>query len=325
MTTTSSVLILGATGRLGLACAKAFAAAGWRVTAQSRKPAPIPWPAGVTALVTADTPAEQHTFALKNIDVVLHAMSPAYTNAAWTAHVPAMMDSAIRIAQLLDATLMFPGNVYNFGANMPSVLDESTPQRPTTQKGRLRVESELALERATQTSSLRAVVIRAGDFFGSGSGSMFDQVTVSKIKKGTFTHSGPLDLATPWAYVPDLARTFVAVAARRQQLAQFNVLHFAGHNISGHDWLGALEPLAAANQWVATGEALETAALPWPVMRVMALFSPTLASVVEMRYLQNTPHALDNTRLRKLLGIEPHTPLTQAAASALKDLGLISG
>lgn len=323
MTSPSTVLILGATGRLGVACTKAFADAGWRVMAQSRKPAATQWPDSVITLVTGDSPIEQHTSRLQSIDVVVHAMNPAYTNAAWTTHIPSMMKSAILVAQSLNACLMFPGNVYNFGADMPRVLDESTPQRPTTHKGKLRVDSELALAHATQTSSLRAVVIRAGDFFGSGKGSMFDQVTVSKIKKGTLTYFGPIDTTTPWAYVPDLAQAFVRVAEHRQQLAKFEVVHFAGHAINGSDWLAALQPLAAANGWVSRGQPLKTAALPWPVMRVLALFSPALAALTEMRYLHRTPHALSNTRLLKLIGTEPHTPLAAAAASALAELGRV--
>ena len=324
MGNTSTVLVLGASGRLGAACTQAFANAGWQVIAQTRKPASSPPRAGVKALVTGDIPIENFSAKLHNVGnvgVVLHAMNPAYTNAAWTAQAPAMLLSAMAIAQSLDATLMFPGNVYNFGADMPRVLDESTAQRPTTVKGKLRTDMELALQHATQTSALRAVVIRAGDFFGSGTGSMFDQVTVSKIKKGTFTHAGPLGVATPWAYLPDLAQTFVRVAACRQQLAAFDVLHFAGHVLNGHDWLSALQPLAVANGWIANGQALKTAALPWQLMRVLGLFSPALASLVEMRYLHATPHALDNTRLCKLIGPEPHTPLTEAASSAFASLG----
>lgn len=324
MTDNSTVLILGANGRLGQACTEAFAKAGWKVIAQARKALTIALPAGATALITSNDPVEQFAAQLKYVNVVIHAMNPTYTNAAWTEHVPAMMGSAIALALSLNALLMFPGNVYNFGANMPGRLDESAPQMPTTVKGKLRVDVELALQQATQASSLRAVIIRAGDYFGSSSGSMFDKVTVSKIKKGTFTHSGPLNIATPWAYLPDLAQTFLRVAERRQQLAKFEVLHFAGHTISGHDWLSALQPLAAARGWVAAGQALKTSALPWPVMRVIALFNPELASLVEMRYLQSTPHALDNTRLRKLIDAEPHTPLAQAAASAMTELGLMT-
>jgi nucleoside-diphosphate-sugar epimerase len=321
MTSTSTVLILGASGRLGAACTGAFADAGWQVIAQLRKPATQKLPDGVYPLVTGNSPCDRSTAKLQNVDVVVHAMNPAYTNPAWMTHVPAMMASSIEIAQSLNATLMFPGNVYNFGADMPETLNESTPHRPHTVKGKLRVDAELALERATQASALRAIVIRAGDFFGSGSGSMFDQVTVSKIRKGTFTRSGPIDIRTPWAYLPDLAQTFVRVAEQRQQLAAFEVLHFAGHAINGRDWLRALQPLATANGWLANWQTLKTATLPWSAMRVMALFNLELASLVEMRYLHSTPHALDNTRLRKLIGAEPHTPLAKAAANALTELG----
>lgn len=271
--------------------------------------------------MTGDTPIENFSTRLHNVDVVLHAINPAYTNAAWTAQAPVLLASAIAIAQSLNATLMFPGNVYNFGANMPRVLNESTAQRPTTVKGKLRADMELGLHHAVQTSALRAVVIRAGDFFGSGRGSLFDQVTVSKIKKGIFTHAGPMGVATPWAYLPDLAQTFVQVAACRQQLAPMEVLHFAGHAINGHDWLNALQPLAVANGWIASGQTLKTAALPWQLMRVMGWFSPVFASLVEMRYLHATPHAFDNTRLRLRIGSEPHTPLAEAASSALAGLG----
>ena len=327
MTSTSTVLILGASGRLGSACVHAFAERGWQVIAQTRKPVAAPFPARVIALVTGTEPIEKACTKLQKVDVVVHALNPAYTNAAWLAQIPAMMQSAIDIAQALNATLMFPGNVYNFGSDMPGLLDEGAAQRPTTVKGKLRVNAELALKHSAQATGLRAVVIRAGDFFGgedgSGSGSMFDQVTVCKIKKGTFTHAGPLDVATPWAYLPDLARTFVLVAERRQQLAPFEVLHFAGHHINSRDWLTALQPLAAANGWVAKGQMLKTATLPWQVMRVMGWFSPTYSSLLEMRYLHNTPHALSNTRLRKLIGAEPHTPLATAAASALKNLGFL--
>ena len=41
-------------------------------------------------------------------------------------------------AERLGATFMLPGNVYNFGTGMPARLDETTPERPSTEKGRIR-------------------------------------------------------------------------------------------------------------------------------------------------------------------------------------------
>jgi nucleoside-diphosphate-sugar epimerase len=63
--------------------------------------------------------------------------------------------------------------------------------------------------------------------------------------------------------------------------------------------------------------------LPWPVIRIGALFLPTWAALLEMRYLWDTAHALDNRKLVALLGAEPHTPFAQAVSAALNDLGFI--
>ena len=76
------------------------------------------------------------------------------------------------------------------GQPMPALLDESTPQRPTTAKGRIRVAMERELERRAVAGRLRATVITAGDFFGAGSGSWFDAVVVKSIATGRLGYPG---------------------------------------------------------------------------------------------------------------------------------------
>jgi nucleoside-diphosphate-sugar epimerase len=324
MTSRPHVLVLGSSGRLGGACAEAFAGAGWRVIAQQRKRVHLTGAAGIETLVTGDAPIAGLLGTLPKIDVVVHAMNPGYTDAAWTEHVPVMMESAIFLAGALGATLMFPGNVYNFGAGMPALLSETTPQCPTTVKGRLRFSAEQRLLEASEESGLRAVVIRAGDFFGSGTGSWLDRVIASKLHRGTFTYPGPLETATPWAYLPDLAQTFLRVAEQSHKTAGFETLHFSGHLLTGQDWLRVLQPLAQTQGWVRPGKTLKTAGLPWPLIRALGLFKGEWASLSDVRYLFETPHALDNARLRGLIGAEPHTPFAGAVTAALDDLGLFS-
>ena len=46
-------------------------------------------------------------------------------------------------ASHVNARLIFPGTLYNFGAPAPpKLLREDTPQQPSTRKGRIRVEME---------------------------------------------------------------------------------------------------------------------------------------------------------------------------------------
>ena len=255
----STVLILGAKGRFGRACARAFVHAGWRVLGQIRAGAQAPTEPGVEwlALDLGDAALAR---AAQGATVVVHALSPAYTVSAWRRSALPMLDAAIALAGPLNATLMLPGNVYNFGANMPAVLREDTLQTPTTSMGQMRV----AMEERLAASGVRSVVIRAGNFFGAGRGTWFDTAMVKDLRKGRVTCAGPAAVKVAWAYLPDLARTFVAVAARRSDCQPFEVLHFRGHELSPDDWRAVLTPLAIQNDWIRTGASLKQATLPWP-------------------------------------------------------------
>ena len=321
----STVLILGSRGRFGLAAARAFADAGWRVQGLMRPGAQVPAEAATDhriKWVTADLQdTDTVVRAAQGACVVVHALNPIYTHKAWKAQAMAMTEAAIGITRALNATLMFMGNIYNFGADMPPVLSEDTPQRAKTVKGQIRI----AMEEQIHRGGARAIVIRSGDFFGSGKGSWFDQAIVKDIQKGKFVYPGHKDVATAWAYLPDLARTFAEVAARRDTLKIFEVFHFAGHSITAQQWLDAIEPIAQAQNWVKPDACLQYSQLPWPVIRIGALFVPTWAALLEMRYLWDTAHTLDNRKLVALLGAEPHTPLAQAVTMTLHDLGFTKG
>lgn len=323
MSQPSSVLVLGARGRFGLAAARAFAQAGWQVHAQVRPGATGPRIAGVQWL--AADPADKATLAAHaaGAAVVVQALSPQYTHKAWRAEVPRLTQAAIAVTRELGATLMLPASVYNFGEGMPAVLREDTPQNATTFKGRMRIESELQIREAVWDGGMRAVVIRGGDFFGSGTGSWFDLVMAKDLRRGKLTYPGKLDLPTAWAYLPDMARTFVKVAQQRHFLPAFETLHFGGYHLTGRDWADALTPIAREQSWVGGGKPLRVSSLSWPLLQAASPFVPTVAAICEMRYLWRRPYALANDRLVALIGEEPQTPLPQALRAALGELGLM--
>ena len=278
---TSTVLILGARGRFGSIATEAFAAAGWRVLAQRRRAGDATAPRGVEWLDCALPAAAQAAVDAGGADVVVHAMNPAYTNAAWQEQAPALMTAAIDTARALGAVLLFPGNVYHFGAGMPALLAEDTPAAPTSVKGhvRLQIEAQLA---AAAASGIRSAVIRAGDFFGSGGETWFDLVIAKRLATGRMGYPGGLDTPTAWAYLPDLARTFVAVAEHRDALQGAVRFHFAGHTLSGRDWLETLQPMAEARGWVRPGASLKPATLPWPLIRAGGLVIESWASMARV-------------------------------------------
>ena len=146
--------------------------------------------------------------------MIVNALNPLYTE--WKLLTAG--GSALAAAETSGGTLMFPGNVYNFGKHLPPRLAAATPEIADTPKARLRIE----IERQMQAAALRgvnSVVVRAGDFFGgTGRGAWFDLVIAKSLAKGKLVYPGPIDLVHAWAYLPDLAQVFVRLAERRGEL-----------------------------------------------------------------------------------------------------------
>ena len=319
MHNTSTVLILGARGRFGRAAAQAFADAGWKVIGQLRPGAETPRIPGVQWLPAEPGDTATLAASARAASVVVQGLSPVYTNRAWRTEVPRLTQAAIDISRELGALLMLPASVYNFGDSMPARLEEDTPQRPSTAKGRMRQASEQQILAATRDGRMQAVVIRGGDFFGSGTGSWFDQVMVKKLHQGAFTYPGRLDVPTSWAYLPDMARSFVAVAQQRERLPAFETLHFAGHQLTGRQWADVVAQVAREQGWLPAGRDLKVTSVSWTQMRLLGLVVPVLAALCEMRYLWRLPYRLVNKRMLALAGPEPQTPFPVALRKALAE------
>jgi len=319
-TSAGTVLVLGANGRFGLAAAQAFAAAGWHVLAHVRRDGARGRPGGAE-LVRAPLADVGDALAGRPVpDVVVHGINPIYTR--WDEEALPAARAAMDLAERFGARFMLPGNVYNYGEAMPERLDETTPQRPTTAKGRIRAEMESELERRAASGRLRATVITAGDFFGAGSGSWFDAVVVKSIAKGTIAYPGDPELAHAWAYLPDLARAFVAVASLAD-LAPFERFTFAGHSVRGVEFLAALEG-AAARLGLTPERGWRRGGMPWPLIRAAGVVVPLWRELARMSYLWRVPHALDGTQLARRCPALRSTPLGTAVAESLAALGVVA-
>ena len=310
----STVLILGAAGRVGQVLVKTFADAGWNVRAQARKtlPAALVNHPCVQAVRCDATDVAALTRAAQGTTAIVNALNPPYTE--WERLALPLADAALAVAKASGALLMLPGNVYNFGRELPPLLTPTTPERGDVPKARLRIEMEARMA-AAASAGVDSVVIRAGDFFGGpGTGTWFDMGLAPKLAKGKITYPGNPRIAHAWAYLPDLAQTFVRVAEKRTQLSGHHRLHFAGHTLTGEDLKWALE--------AQTGRTLRLGNLPWAFIKLASPFMPMWRELLTMRYLWERPHALDDSALRALIGSVPHTPLPQALRAALAALNM---
>jgi len=309
-----SVAVLGANGRLGHAAVEAFHAAGWRVRAVTRSGKGV-FPAGVEAHTADARDAASLIEATRGFGFIFNGLNPQYDE--WRQKVLPMAANVVAAARANSCVHLFPGNVYNFGSRLPSLLSEATPFRGDHEKARIRIEAERMFEGASREKGVQTIVLRAGDFFGGPvRGSWFDLILTSAQKRGKVTHPGPSDLVHAWAYLPDLARAFVALAERAEQLPRFETFHFRGHDLTLDQMHAALERV--------TGRQLRKAGLPWPLLGLVGLVYPLWREVFRMRYLWRRPHAMVGDRLEALIGPLPHTPLEAAVADSLAALGLMA-
>jgi nucleoside-diphosphate-sugar epimerase len=316
-----TAFVIGATGGIGGEVAHALLADGWRVAGLARSPedaarragwvGDVEWVAG-DAMREADVVA-----AARGAKIIFHgANPPGYKN--WRGLAIPMLRHSIAAARAAGARLIFPGNVYNFGPDAGAVVAETAPQHPRTRKGRIRVEMEAMLEAAANEGG-RALIIRAGDFFGPHQpASWFKDAMVKPGRPlKSVTYPGAREAGHAWAYLPDLAATIVRLAAIEDSLPAFERLHFGGH------WLPRGVQMAEAIAGAAGNPNLPIRNLPWALIYVAAPFSTFLREALEMRYLWRVPLRLDNSKLRALLGEEPHTRLDQAVKDTLAALNCL--
>ena len=308
----SRILVLGAAGRLGFVAAAAFRDAGWMVTSLVRPGTRKRAPMGTEIIEAQALDPDAVAKAAGGADVILHALNPPYT--AWAKQAMPLAYSAVTAAETVGATLIFPGNVYNYGSPVPPVIDETTPMRPSSYKGRLRIAIEDRMQEAAEERGVRTIILRAGDFFGGGRGSWLDLVIAKDITRLKLTYPGPLDVVHEWAYLPDMAAGMVRLAAIRETLKPFEAFGFPGHAVTGRQFTQALAK-AVRNR-------LRVKRMSWWLIHALGLVMPLPKELSEMAYLWKEPHRIDGDKLKAAIGDIPHTPLDVAAVRAIQDLAV---
>lgn len=302
-------LVMGATGGVGGALADRLVEAGWRVRAPHRDPdrararaiggrPHLEWVRG-----DAMSP-DQIAAASDGVEIVVHGVNPpGYRN--WAGLQLPMLASSVAAARASGARLLFPGTVYNYGPDALPLIDQAAAQNPISRKGAIRVRMEQTL----RDGGVPVLIVRAGDFFGPRPGNNW--LSQGMVRAGrpvtAVSYPGPLEVRHAWAYLPDVAETFVRLLDAG--LGDVEAFHMRGQSVTGHELLAGLE--------AAAGRKLAVRRLPWLAIAAGAPFNETLREMQEMRYLWRREVLLDNRRLVARLGSEPRTPLPEALRAAL--------
>lgn len=266
---TKTALILGSSGKIGSHTARALRERGWEVRLYDRK--------------TGDM-----VRAAAGADVIVNGLNPpAYHD--WARLIPEITGQVIEAARTSGATVILPGNVYNFGP-VGGEWSESTPHRPHTRKGRIREEAE----RAYEASGVQTIVLRAGNFIvPERTDDVMSLLFLRSLASGKITIAGDPSVLQAYCYVPDWARAAALLAEQRSELNRFEDVPFPGHAFTADDLRASLER--------ELDRPLGYSKFPWWAVTLVAPFWELGREMLEMRYLWSTPHTLSGAKLKRLL------------------------
>lgn len=323
-----TIAVIGFTGSFGGAVGRELARRGHRVKALVRDERRAREAAGglPISFVVGDVGGADGELGslLDGADVLVHGFNVPYPE--WQAVVPKVSERVFDEAARRGMTVIFPGNVYGLGkAGMaPGALDEASPKLATSKKGRLRnrIEAMLA-ERAAGSAwakergvpGLRAVVLRAGDYFGEADGSWFAHIVKDALAGKGLGWPSELAIGHTWAYLPDLAVAAAELVEKSEALASYEEFCFAGHHATGEEMTAAIRRALGRMD-------LRAKPMPWGLMQLMRPFSALMRELFDVRYVWTEAMPLEGRKLARVLGPAlVQTSLEEAVRRAVVGLG----
>ena len=188
----------------------------WRTwaTPSGSSPAAAPGPTARASSAAADaTDAERLTALTRGAVALYNCANPPYDK--WLTAWPPLASALLTAAESTGAGLVAMGNLYGYGP-VDGPMTEETPLAATGPKGRMRNRMWADMLAAQDAGRARVTEARASDFYGPGpvGTSHLGQYFMPRLLAGKrpVVMQADLDVPHSFTYVPDVARTLVALA-----------------------------------------------------------------------------------------------------------------
>lgn len=296
-------VILGA-GPVGLSVGKVFLERGIPVRLVTRSgKASLP---GAEARSADIKDSAALLAAVQGATILVHAVGVPYP--LWQVEFPPMQNAVLAAAEATGAVAVFAENLYSYSAaSMP--LSESTPEGPPTRKGALRLQLSQQWLQRVKEGRVKAVSIRASDYFGPGATTSPNSHFGARFFPG-FEAGKPVaflgnpDARHSYTYLPDYARALADVALDPTSW--------------GRAWicpsLGPTTARQVAQQFAHEAKTtVKVGKLPRFLVQTLGLFNPTIREVAEMLYQFERDFTVDASAFESHFGWKA-TPLETAVA-----------
>ena len=295
-------VVLGAAGGIGGAVTRELAGRGHSVRAVTRDGS-ADLPDGISRVAADLTTAAGAAVACSGAAVVYHCAQPPYGTRSWAEGFPDLNASIIDATERADAKLVVADNLYMYGP-LAGPISETTSQRPSSAKGRIRKDLSETLLAAHAAGRVRVTIGRASDYFGpAGSHSIAGLLFAGILAGKSVRWPADGDQPHSFAYLPDIARALVVLGART--------------DADGRAWVLPEAPPLTAREFVAliereSGEPAKLAITSKLAMRVAGLFVPEAREIPDLWYQFEAPFVADARAFLATFDPFAVTPLDQA-------------
>lgn len=227
--------------------------------------------------------------ATKGVATLVCTLGLPYASKIWQAQWPVAMANMLAACEATGARFVFLDNLYMYGPQT-TPLTEDMPLTCYGRKPRVRAAITKQWQEAHMAGRVKAVAVRASDFFGAGiARSLLGETFFGALAKGKPALTlGSADLLHDVAYVPDVARALISLID-------------AADGCYGQAWHVPCAPVRSLRAHLAMGaKALGVApklmALPHIAMPLLGLFMPFVGELYEMRFQTNRDYLVSHEK-----------------------------
>src|SRR4051812_13096869 len=259
--------ILGANGVIGRELSRHLPQYSSRIRQVSRSPKRVNPADELFSADLLDAAATANAVAGSEVTYLVAGLK--YDHKIWEEQWPSVMRNAIDACKRHGSALVFFDNVYAYG-RVDGVMTEETPYNPCSRKGEVRARIATMLMEEVKRGGLRAMIVRAADFYGPGAVlSVTHTMVTDRVTRGkTPQWLGNAKAVHTFTYTPDAGRTLAVLGNTASAYGQI------WHAVTSKEPITAEQYVRVACELAGRPYALQVA--PRWLLSLMGIFIPVV-------------------------------------------------
>jgi len=286
--------VLGANGVIGRELSRYLPAYSDRIRQVSRSPKRVNATDDLFSADLLDAKATADAVAGSTVAYLVAGLK--YDHKVWEEQWPKVMRNAIDACKRHGSALVFFDNVYAYG-RVDGVMTEDTPYNPRSRKGEVRARIATMLMDEVKRGELRAMIVRAADFYGPDASLSVTHTTVTERLKAKKTPQwlGNAKAVHTFTYTRDAGRSLGVLGNTASAYGQVWHALTSKEQITGEQYVriacelsGRPYALQVVRRWM---------------LFLMGIFVPIVRENTERLYQFEYDYRFDSSKVERALGL----------------------